>query len=571
MGPCGGRLRRAEVDLARPWLAGAVVPVVIIVAVDDADKGWVPEVGGNAGECDMVGDGEEEVGGGCRLYVMVPSSLWSSYTVFGVKANFPNKGLRSAIPQVPESANKPGIFSAVSRYQGSLFVFQPLSDRFLLQVPMERLDSITRVSSQVFPPFPPSLCLCFLRIFPMIAKHPSSARPRPGPFFFLFSLLLLPRAHHSDQNYLFESQNPGKFTLQGTNTYLIGHSQPYVLLDTGEGEPAYISFLETALLQSTPDPGPPPYSHVNNLVSDIIISHRHHDHHGGLPAVLSLIHKLSKANENFDKSLGYVPPRIHKFPSPSVLSARQTFTAEAEGASFDSTLQIVSQLPTEYFQHQEHSPLPLIHVLRSGQTIQTLSSTPTLLTVLHTPGHTTDSICLSIADDSAIFTADTILGEGTAVFEDLGAYMQSLHALESAAISLRSSTGSGATGNVVLYPGHGAVVSNGEETIKTYIAHRTEREAQILALIPYLDATSSSKAEPSTPPQKEGVGVKSIVRTLYAGYPPAIWPAAERGVRLHLIKLEQDGKAQSVQSPNKGEVEAGKDHEEFWVRRVRDL
>ncbi|KAF9521144.1 hypothetical protein BS47DRAFT_1323215, partial [Hydnum rufescens UP504] len=359
-------------------------------------------------------------------------------------------------------------------------------------------------------------------------------------------------------------QNPGKFTLQGTNTYLIGDAQPYVLLDAGGGEPAYIPFLETALRQPTPTSGPPLQTHVNPLVSDIIISHKHHDHHHGLPAVLTLIHKLSEGDKIFDELHPYIPPRIHKFPTPS------SFASEAEGPSFDSTLEIISRLPVDYFEHQENSPFPLIHPLHDGQTIHTLSPTPTHLTVLHTPGHTTDSVCLSVVDDSAIFTADTILGEGTAVFEDLGAYIQSLRTLEYAASALHRPTPSGAPGNVVIYPGHGPVVSDGEKTIKTYIAHRSEREAQILALIPYTDTSLFDGSQPGTL-QIEGKSVRSIVRTLYAAYPPAIWPAAERGVWLHLIKLEQDGKVQSVRVPVEAEVEVGKGDDEVWVRLKQDI
>jgi endoribonuclease LACTB2 len=343
-----------------------------------------------------------------------------------------------------------------------------------------------------------------------------------------------------------------------------------VLLDTGDGEPAYIPFLETALRQPTPTSRAPLQKHVNPLVSDILISHKHHDHHRSLPTVLTLIHKLSEGDKIFDELHPYVPPRIHKFPTPSAVRAHQSFASEAEGPSFDSTLEIISRLPADYFEHQENSPLPLIHTLHDGQTIHTLSPTPTLLTVLHTPGHTADSVCLTMVDDSAIFTADTILGEGTAVFEDLGAYMQSLRTLEYTAHALLRPTPSGAPGNVVIYPGHGPVVSDGEKTIKTYIAHRSEREAQILALIPYTNTSLFDGPQPGTL-QIEGKSVKSIVRTLYAAYPPAIWPAAERGVWLHLIKLEQDGKVQSVRVPVEAKIEVGKGDDEVWVRRKQDI
>ncbi|KAI0078142.1 Metallo-hydrolase/oxidoreductase [Panus rudis PR-1116 ss-1] len=308
-------------------------------------------------------------------------------------------------------------------------------------------------------------------------------------------------------------QNPGKFTLQGTNTYLVGTRNPYVLIDTGEGKDEYIPLLQNELENRRK---------VTDAVdiSDIIITHRHGDHCGGLPSVLSLLGKLWSNRKG--SSAGFTPPRIHKIPLT---------------ASDDKLKSVVDSLPpSSYTPTPSGSPL---HDLKDGQHLPVVSDgdASESLQILHTPGHTQDSLCLYFAPDNALFTADTVLGQGTAVFEDLGEYMRSLQ-------KILDFNKDPAHQYTLVYPGHGPVVEDGPQHVGMYYKHRLDRETQIVAvLVSDTNATSQGGEKSLT--------TWDIVGTLYKNYPENLWEAAAHSVNLHLRKLEEDGKVKLVEGAGK--------------------
>jgi glyoxylase-like metal-dependent hydrolase (beta-lactamase superfamily II) len=132
------------------------------------------------------------------------------------------------------------------------------------------------------------------------------------------------------------------------------------------------------------------------------------------------------------------------------------------------------------------------------------------LIAVHTPGHTADHLCFRLGD--YLFTGDHIMGGSTVIIEDAAAYMTSLEkvaALEPAH----------------LYPGHGPELPDAREVINEYIAHRIEREQQVLAAL------------------REGAAsIGDIVDVVYEGLDPSLRFAATVQVHTQLIKLANEGR-----------------------------
>jgi len=133
-----------------------------------------------------------------------------------------------------------------------------------------------------------------------------------------------------------------------------------------------------------------------------------------------------------------------------------------------------------------------------------------------TPGHTSNHMCFGLREEKALFTGDHVMGWSTTVVTppdgDMAAYMASLRKLL-------------ARDDRVLYPTHGAPVTEPHAFIQAYIDHRLEREAQILACL------------------RDGVDtIPAMVARMYVDVDKRLHPAAARSVLAHLIQLVGEGR-----------------------------
>uniref|UniRef100_A0A5S6QWF8 Beta-lactamase-like protein 2 homolog n=1 Tax=Trichuris muris TaxID=70415 RepID=A0A5S6QWF8_TRIMR len=260
-------------------------------------------------------------------------------------------------------------------------------------------------------------------------------------------------------------RNPGPFTLQGTNTYLVGNGRKRILIDTGvSNDSDYLHDLKHLIVSS------------NVEISTIVCTHWHLDHTGGVNDILKLL-----------LNIGQSRPTVLKYDVGS----------KVDEDNYPETLDFEFEF------------------LRDGQEIVTSGAT---LRVVHTPGHTSDHVALQFLEENSLFSGDCILGHGSTAVGDMASYMKSLERLKE-------------MNPVKLYPGHGPVVEDGLGLIVKYIAHRGEREKEILSI---LKGSNSS------------LTAKQIADLVYKQLSADLHRAAERNVLKHLTKLLDSGKLECV-------------------------
>jgi glyoxylase-like metal-dependent hydrolase (beta-lactamase superfamily II) len=264
--------------------------------------------------------------------------------------------------------------------------------------------------------------------------------------------------------------NPSKFTYHGTGTYLIGGPDGIAVIDPGPRLDAHRDALIDAI--------------GSRPVVAVLVTHCHADHS---PLATWLAERTGAPTVGFG-------PHPH-LDDPD---ADDPITGDAAPPAIEET--------TDYdFE-------PAIRVLDGDVAAEGAGFT---MRAVHTPGHTSNHLCFTLEQEHALFTGDHIMGWSTTVIGppdgDMSAYFESLHKVR-------------ARGDHVLWPTHGAPITDPAPFLDAFVAHRLEREAQVLAAVRCGQST-----------------VAAMVEVLYADVRTELHKAAGRSVLAHLAKLVDDG------------------------------
>ena len=218
--------------------------------------------------------------------------------------------------------------------------------------------------------------------------------------------------------------NPGPMTLDGTHSYLLRGTTGLIVVDPGDDDAAHQGALSAL--------GP---------IALLIVTHRHHDHVGGLKRL---------------RGLSGAPSR----------GLAAEFSVGA----------------------------PVLH---PGERLRLdpagIPGAPDAVRVLPTPGHTSDSVSLVLERGGVaigVLTGDTILGRGTTILDHpdgrLEDYLEALASLR-------------ALGPVPALPAHGGFPGPVDALAAGYLSHRLARLEQVRAAVTALhDAGCAPSVEAVT-------------------------------------------------------------------------
>ena len=142
---------------------------------------------------------------------------------------------------------------------------------------------------------------------------------------------------------------------------------------------------------------------------------------------------------------------------------------------------------------------------------------------VYTPGHTSNHLCFALREEKALFTGDHVMGWSTSVIGppdgDMTRYMESLEKL------LKRE-------DEIYWPTHGTCIRDVKNYVQAFIAHRLERERQIL------DCLGQGHSR-----------IQEMVPVMYKDTDKSLHGAAARSVLAAMIRLVDTGQVSCDANP----------------------
>ena len=259
--------------------------------------------------------------------------------------------------------------------------------------------------------------------------------------------------------------NAGPYTLTGTNTFILGIDQ-LVVIDPGPADARHMRALLTAI--------------ADRPVKAILLTHTHRDHTG-----------LARRLRQRTGAPIWCNGRHRFYRPPGRLEA------QVLKRSCDLSLE-----PDE--------------IIEDGQVIDVDGFS---LGVIATPGHCANHLAFSVTGSPFLFTGDHVMGwSSTVVAPPDGAMGDYLHSLDRVIIAPFTH----------YLPAHGGPIPDGRRYARSLLAHRLERNRQILEGL--AEGTDT---------------IAKLVRRIYEDLAPALRPAAAKTVEAHLDYLVGRGEAKA--------------------------
>jgi glyoxylase-like metal-dependent hydrolase (beta-lactamase superfamily II) len=271
------------------------------------------------------------------------------------------------------------------------------------------------------------------------------------------------------------AENPSKFTYKGTGTYIVGRGEVAVI-DPGPALDAHRDALTAAL--------------ANERVVAILVTHCHADH----SPLSAWLRETSGA--------------------PTYAFGPHGALADPDDDDPDEEPEAPAQQDRSETPQRETIDIDFAPDIAADDGF-TISGPGWTFDAVHTPGHTSNHTCFALREEHALFTGDHVMGWSTTVVSppdgDMRAYCASLQKVIDRA-------------DATLWPTHGSPVTEPVPFLAAYLAHRLEREAQIV------DCLRAGMTD-----------ITSIVKLLYKDVREELHKAAGRSVLAHLCKLVDDG------------------------------